>query len=85
MIEDAEYRADKIECRHQFFFSIFTDFLVWDNVYGFDMSAIKSSALLEPLVDVVEPKQMVRIFFFLVQHTQFLHLLAVGHGQCHYV
>jgi protein arginine N-methyltransferase 1 len=44
MIEDAEYRADKID--------------FWDNVYGFDYSAIKSLAMLEPLVDVVEAGQM---------------------------
>merc|ERR1739848_824118 len=37
MIEDAEYRADKID--------------FWDDVYGFDFSAIKPSAILEPLVD----------------------------------
>ena len=40
-IEDAEYKKDKIE--------------FWDNVYGFDMSCIKRMAMLEPLVDTVEP------------------------------
>ena len=30
----------------------------WDQVYDFDMSAIKSVALVEPLVDVVDPKQV---------------------------
>eukprot|EP00970_Alexandrium_tamarense_P019083 scaffold13594_cov198-Alexandrium_tamarense.AAC.18 len=28
----------------------------WDNVYGFDMSALKEVALKEPVVDVVDPK-----------------------------
>ncbi|CAJ0648209.1 4631_t:CDS:2 [Entrophospora sp. SA101] len=33
--------------------------LVWDNVYGFDFSSIKSVALREPLVDVVDYKAIV--------------------------
>jgi protein arginine N-methyltransferase 1 len=28
----------------------------WENVYGFDMSALRSVALKEPVVDVVDPK-----------------------------
>lgn len=31
----------------------------WDNVYGFDMSCIRKVALTEPLVDVVDPNQVV--------------------------
>lgn len=31
----------------------------WENVYGFDMSCIKEVAIKEPLVDVVDPKQLV--------------------------
>lgn len=31
----------------------------WDNVYGFDMSCIRKVAITEPLVDVVDPKQVV--------------------------
>ena len=31
----------------------------WDNVYGFDMSCIRDIAISEPLVDVVDPKQVV--------------------------
>ncbi|KAL3822982.1 hypothetical protein ACHAXA_008122 [Cyclostephanos tholiformis] len=31
----------------------------WDNVYGFDMSALKYVALKEPVVDVVDPKLVV--------------------------
>lgn len=36
-IEDGDYRAEKIDW--------------WKNVYGFDMSCIGKTALLEPLVD----------------------------------
>ncbi|KAJ1565471.1 Protein arginine N-methyltransferase 1, partial [Cladochytrium tenue] len=39
-IEDAEYKEEKIG--------------FWDNVYGFDMSHIKTLALREPLVDTVD-------------------------------
>lgn len=42
---------------------IFTNFPAtvsgWDNVYGFDMSTIRKVAITEPLVDVVDPKQVV--------------------------
>ena len=31
----------------------------WENVYGFNMSSIREVALKEPLVDVVEPNQVV--------------------------
>ncbi len=44
-IEDEEYKQEKID--------------FWDDVYGFDMSAIKSLAILEPLVDVVEAKSVI--------------------------
>ena len=30
----------------------------WDNVYGFDFSAIKKLAMQEPLVDVVDHEQV---------------------------
>jgi len=43
-IEDAEYREDKIN--------------FWNNVYGFDMTCIKELALIEPLVDVCDPQQV---------------------------
>ena len=33
--------------------------LVWDNVYGFNMSSIKEIAIREPLVDTVESKAVV--------------------------
>jgi len=44
-IEDRQYKDDKINW--------------WDNVHGFDMSCIRDVAISEPLVDVVEPKQIV--------------------------
>jgi len=44
-IEDRQYKEDKIN--------------FWDNVYGFDMSCIRNVAVHEPLVDVVEAKQVV--------------------------
>jgi len=44
-IEDQEYREEKIN--------------YWDDVYGFNMSCIKEMALLEPLVDVCKPDQLV--------------------------
>ena len=31
----------------------------WSNVYGFDMSCIRDVAINEPLVDSIEPKQVV--------------------------
>ncbi|XP_061299476.1 protein arginine N-methyltransferase 1, partial [Pezoporus flaviventris] len=44
-IEDRQYKDYKIHW--------------WENVYGFDMSCIKDVAIREPLVDVVDPKQLV--------------------------
>ncbi|GKA75947.1 probable protein arginine N-methyltransferase 1.2 [Tanacetum coccineum] len=44
-IEDSEYKDDKIE--------------FWKNVYGFDMSCIRKQAMTEPLVDTVDPNQIV--------------------------
>ncbi|XP_052270812.1 protein arginine N-methyltransferase 1-like [Dreissena polymorpha] len=44
-IEDRQYKDEKINW--------------WDNVYGFDMSTIRKVAISEPLVDVVDPKQVV--------------------------
>jgi len=43
-IEDADYKEDKIN--------------FWDNVYGFNMSCIKKLAMQEPLIDVVDSKQV---------------------------
>ncbi|MCJ1329649.1 type I protein arginine N-methyltransferase Rmt1 [Thelotrema lepadinum] len=44
-IEDGEYKDEKIG--------------FWDNVYGFDYSPLKDTALSEPLVDTVEMKAVV--------------------------
>merc|ERR1712133_9653 len=44
-IEDRQYKDQKINW--------------WENVYGFDMSCVKKVAIGEPLVDVVDPKQVV--------------------------
>ncbi|KAI1096180.1 protein arginine N-methyltransferase 1 [Rostrohypoxylon terebratum] len=44
-IEDGEYKDEKIG--------------FWDNVYGFDYSPLKETALAEPLVDTVETKAAV--------------------------
>jgi len=61
-IEDGEYKDEKIGC--EFFFpagkicDVAND-LVWDNVYGFDYSPLKHTALTEPLVDTVEIKAVV--------------------------
>lgn len=44
-IEDEEYKDEKIH--------------FWDNVYGFNMSCIKTMAIAEPLVDSVNSKQVV--------------------------
>jgi len=44
-IEDRQYKDDKINW--------------WDEVYGFNMSCIRKVAITEPLVDVVDPKQVV--------------------------
>jgi len=44
-IEDRQYKDDKINW--------------WDDVYGFDMSAIRKVAITEPLVDVVDRNQVV--------------------------
>ena len=44
-IEDKSYKDQKIHW--------------WSSVYGFDMSIIRDTALQEPLVDVVEPQQVV--------------------------
>lgn len=43
-IEDSEYKSEKID--------------FWDNVYGFDYSPFKDIALRDPLVDIVEDKNL---------------------------
>lgn len=44
-IEDRKYKDEKI--------------FWWDSVYGFNMSSIRNVAVKEPLVDIVEPHQIV--------------------------
>ncbi|XP_040201123.1 protein arginine N-methyltransferase 8 isoform X2 [Rana temporaria] len=44
-IEDRQYKDFKIHW--------------WENVYGFDMTCIRDVAIKEPLVDIVDPKQVV--------------------------
>ncbi|XP_072407869.1 protein arginine N-methyltransferase 8-like [Chiloscyllium punctatum] len=44
-IEDRQYKDFKIHW--------------WENVYGFDMTCIRNVAIKEPLVDIVDPKQVV--------------------------
>lgn len=44
-IEDSEDKADRIE--------------FWDDVYGLDMSCVKSLVITEPVVDVVDAKQII--------------------------
>jgi len=44
-IEDRQYKDEKINW--------------WTDVYGFNMSAIRNVAISEPLVDVVDPKQVI--------------------------
>eukprot|EP01059_Diplonema_ambulator_P013446 TRINITY_DN23965_c0_g1_i1.p1 TRINITY_DN23965_c0_g1~~TRINITY_DN23965_c0_g1_i1.p1 ORF type:complete len:334 (+),score=94.81 TRINITY_DN23965_c0_g1_i1:40-1041(+) len=44
-IEDGEYRKEKIN--------------FWDNINGFSFKSIKTLAMLEPIIDVVESKQQV--------------------------
>lgn len=57
-IEDRQYKDDKINW--------------WDNVYGFNMSSIRKVAITEPLVDVVDPKQVSCLImdrFFINDHN----------------
>jgi hypothetical protein len=44
-IEDGDYKEEKLEW--------------WDNVYGFKMSCLKELAYLEPVVDCIDPRQMI--------------------------
>ncbi|XP_060553788.1 protein arginine N-methyltransferase 1-like isoform X2 [Ruditapes philippinarum] len=73
-IEDRQYKDEKINW--------------WDNVYGFDMSTIRKVAISEPLVDVVDPKQVVtnsclikEVDIYTVQEKD-LHFTAPFHLSC---
>ncbi|XP_063960743.1 protein arginine N-methyltransferase 1-like [Lytechinus pictus] len=56
-IEDRQYKDEKINW--------------WDNVYGFDMSCIRDIAISEPLVDVVDPKQLVTNSFLIKEISMY--------------
>jgi len=43
--EDSQVKADRID--------------FWNNVYGFDMTPLRDIAIQEPVVDAIEPKQIV--------------------------
>lgn len=65
-IEDGEYKEEKIGCRSHPFGAgpnsipmLTAKYVVWDNVYGFDYTPLKETALSEPLVDTVEVKAVV--------------------------
>ena len=66
-IEDRAYKDDKINCAHFLITNQSSSLILlshanssgWENVYGFNMSAIRSAAVHEPIVDVVDPKQVV--------------------------
>ena len=64
-IEDGDYKDEKIGCMFPpepiCTLASCTDLscAVWDNVYGFDYSPLKATALSEPLVDTVEVKAVV--------------------------
>lgn len=59
-IEDGEYKEEKIGCEQLppspcMFINIY-HFPVWDNVWGFDYTPLKETAMTEPLVDTVDIK-----------------------------
>lgn len=60
-IEDGEYKDEKIGCTCPLVNDdpLANPLSVWDNVYGFDYSPLKHTALTEPLVDTVEIKAVV--------------------------
>jgi hypothetical protein len=68
-IEDRQYKDDKIYW--------------WDDVYGFDMSAIRRVAVSEPIVDVVDRNQVVT-GACLVKVSPHAAVLLPGAGLLHY-
>ncbi|KAL8728399.1 MAG: hypothetical protein Q9166_005444 [cf. Caloplaca sp. 2 TL-2023] len=63
-IEDGEYKDEKIGCKSYSYVYLKGRMLiesppVWDNVYGFDYTPLKDTALTEPLVDTVDVKACV--------------------------
>ena len=49
----------------------------WENVYGFDMTCIRNVAMKEPLVDIVDPKQMVTNSFLIKVRFVFISRVCV--------
>lgn len=62
-IEDGDYKDEKIGCTSVPLRTLISTpnciLIVWDNVYGFDYTPLKDTALTEPLVDTVEMKACV--------------------------
>lgn len=62
-IEDGDYKEEKIGCKLNETYSVVNrsmlTVLVWDNVWGFDYTPLKATALMEPLVDTVDMKAVV--------------------------
>ncbi|XP_013819735.2 PREDICTED: protein arginine N-methyltransferase 8 isoform X2 [Capra hircus] len=73
-IEDRQYKDFKIHW--------------WENVYGFDMTCIRDVAMKEPLVDIVDPKQVVtNACLIKVQRNDYVHALVtyfnIEFTKCH--
>lgn len=56
---------------------------VWDDVYGFDMRPIKELAMLEPLVDVVDAKNVVSYHPAPILELDILTCTKVQHTHMH--
>ncbi|XP_064335008.1 protein arginine N-methyltransferase 8 isoform X2 [Camelus dromedarius] len=73
-IEDRQYKDFKIHW--------------WENVYGFDMTCIRDVAMKEPLVDIVDPKQVVtNACLIKIQRNDYIHALVtyfnIEFTKCH--
>ncbi|XP_058273651.1 protein arginine N-methyltransferase 8-B isoform X4 [Hemibagrus wyckioides] len=73
-IEDRQYKDFKIHW--------------WENVYGFDMTCIRNVAMMEPLVDIVDPKQVVTNSCLIkIQRNDYIHALVtyfnIEFTKCH--
>uniref|UniRef100_A0A8K9XH13 type I protein arginine methyltransferase n=1 Tax=Oncorhynchus mykiss TaxID=8022 RepID=A0A8K9XH13_ONCMY len=69
-IEDRQYKDFKIHCECVCLLGPVCSIMRcastgWENVYGFDMTCIRNVAMKEPLVDIVDPKQMVTNSFLI--------------------
>lgn len=52
--------------------------LGWENVYGFDMTCIRNVAMMEPLVDIVDPKQVVTNSCLIKVGIFYLHVCGLA-------